>query len=455
MDIEEFYPSISKELLKNTLNWAATITELSKEDEEIILHARKSLLFSLNNNVDSQEPSTWTKKDGLFDVTMGAPDGAEICELVGLFLLQQVKEQFPQLDFGLYRDDGLAAHDKMGGRTMQKTIEKLTDLFGKHGLRITVEPPNIKIVHFLDVTLNLEKNTFCPYRKPNDSTKYVNIRSNHPPTVLKEIPKSINKRLSKISSTEKEFNEAKEVYQQALKESGYEYELKYEKPDNQPKKKKRSKRDILWYNPPFNMAVKTKVGKKFLKLLETHFPKENKLHKILNRNTVKLSYSCMKNVKSIIQSHNAKIRNPEEKAAAKKCTCRNKAKCPLQNECNQKDVIYHATVEEGMRKKYVGCAQNFKKRYYGHTESFRNEANKNNTALSTHIWEQNLNPEPKITWTIVAKASSYNKGSRYCDLCLTEKLVIMKNFSDPEYLNKRTEMAQRCRHRQKFLLQAC
>ena len=106
-----------------------------------------------------------------------------------------------------------------------------------------------------------------------------------------------------------------------------------------------------WYNPPFNMAVKTKVGKKFLKLLETHFPKENKLHKILNRNTVKLSYSCMKNVKSIIQSHNAKIRNQEEKATAKKCTCRNKAKCPLQNDCNQKDVIYHATVEEGMRKK--------------------------------------------------------------------------------------------------------
>ena len=41
---------------------------------------------------------------------MGAPDGAEVCELVGLFLLNEVRNNIPDLNFGLYRDDGLGYH---------------------------------------------------------------------------------------------------------------------------------------------------------------------------------------------------------------------------------------------------------------------------------------------------------------------------------------------------------
>ena len=204
------------------------------------------------------------------------------------------------------------------------------------------------------------------------------------------------------------------------------------------------------------MAVTTKIGKKFLELIDTHFPKKNKLHKLLNRQTVKISYSCTKNIEAIIQTHNAKINNSTKKEKAKKCSCRNKNKCPLDNDCaDQKDVIYHAEMEEGDKRKYVGCAQDFKKRFYGHTESFRNEPSKNKTTLSTHIWEQNLAPNPKIKWSILATAPSYSKGNRYCDLCLTEKLFILKNLNDTSYLNKRSELAQRCRHKAKFLLQYC
>ena len=96
-----------------------------------------------------------------------------------------------------------------------------------------------------------------------------------------------------------------------------------------------------------------------------------------------------------------------------------------------------------------------KKRYYSHKESFRNEASKNKTTLSAHIWDQNLAPEPRIKWSILQHATSYRKGSRYCDLCLTEKLYIMKNFNNTSYLNKRSELAQRCRHRHKHLLKHC
>ena len=45
---------------------------------------------------------------------MGAPDGAEVCEMVGLFLLKEIEENFPQLNTGLYRDDGLAHHNRIG-----------------------------------------------------------------------------------------------------------------------------------------------------------------------------------------------------------------------------------------------------------------------------------------------------------------------------------------------------
>ena len=77
---------------------------------------------------------------------------------------------------------------------------------------------------------------------------------------------------------------------------------------------------------------------------------------------------------------------------------------------------------EGETKKYTGSTTDFKKRFYGHTASFKNKKKKNSTTLSAHIWEANLGPAPKIQWSILAKATSYKRGNRACDLCLTEKL---------------------------------
>ena len=78
-DIEEFYPSISENLLK-TIDYARSFVSISSEEEETIMHFRKSLLFR-NSDI-------WIKKDGNkdFDFTMGSFDGAEICELVGLYI---------------------------------------------------------------------------------------------------------------------------------------------------------------------------------------------------------------------------------------------------------------------------------------------------------------------------------------------------------------------------------
>ena len=123
-------------------------------------------------------------------------------------------------------------------------------------------------------------------------------------------------------------------------------------------------------------------------------------------------------MKSIISSHNAKLLNTNEQEPpreAKMCNCqrRNKHKCPLDNNCkNQFDVIYPAKVLDGdEHKENVGSSVNFKKRWYGHTESFRNSGSQHKTTLSTHVWEQKLNPEPRIKWSIIAKVSSFKKGN--------------------------------------------
>ena len=55
--------------------------------------------------------------------------------------------------------------------------------------------------------------------------------------------------------------------------------------------RRKQKKRIIYYNPPFNMALKTKFGKKFLELISKHFPRHQKLYPILNRNTLKISYS--------------------------------------------------------------------------------------------------------------------------------------------------------------------
>ena len=75
--------------------------------------------------------------------------------------------------------------------------------------------------------------------------------------------------------------------------------------------KNKRKRKIIWFNPPYSMNVKTNIGKIFLQLLEKHFPRHNDLHKIFNKNSVTVTYSCMGSVSSIIASHNHKVLRPQ------------------------------------------------------------------------------------------------------------------------------------------------
>ena len=81
LEIEEFYPSVTKHLMLKAIEHAKLDTSITKQELDIILHARKSLLFSKN------KPWEKTINEPLFDIVMGSYDGAEICELVGLYIL--------------------------------------------------------------------------------------------------------------------------------------------------------------------------------------------------------------------------------------------------------------------------------------------------------------------------------------------------------------------------------
>ena len=78
------------------------------------MHSRQSLLFS-NNDI-------WLKKDNPnFDVTMGNFDVSEVCELVGLYLLNILKRKFGGKNLGLYRDDGLTCFENKSGPELEKS----------------------------------------------------------------------------------------------------------------------------------------------------------------------------------------------------------------------------------------------------------------------------------------------------------------------------------------------
>ena len=108
----------------------------------------------------------------------------------------------------------------------------------------------------------------------------------------------------------------------------------------QTKKKTNRSRKIIYFNPPFCQSVKTNIGKAFFEITNKHCKQNETLNKILNRNNCKLSYSCMSNIKVIIQKHNKKTLNKTNKTEEQNvttnnpsCNCRSKNSCPLDNNC--------------------------------------------------------------------------------------------------------------------------
>ena len=92
----------------------------------------------------------------------------------------------------------------IGGPEIERRKKRIIQIFKAHGLSVVIES-NLKSVQYLDVEFDLRTNSYRPFRKPGSELLYVNRKSNPPPSVLKQIPNGVAKRLSDISSSEEIF----------------------------------------------------------------------------------------------------------------------------------------------------------------------------------------------------------------------------------------------------------
>ena len=71
---------------------------------------------------------TWMKKgSGLFDVTMGAFRGAELCELVGTLLLHKLSQKYDKNNITSHGDDGLTVFKNISFQN-QKILKKFSKI---------------------------------------------------------------------------------------------------------------------------------------------------------------------------------------------------------------------------------------------------------------------------------------------------------------------------------------
>ena len=175
---------------------------------------------------------------------MGSCDGAEICELVDIYILSRLSTIIDKKDCGLYRDDGLLVRRNVSEQQIDRFRKTVIQIFKEIGFLIDIET-NLNIVSLYG--------------------------------------------------------------------------------------------SFMWFNQPFSRNISTNVAKKFPQLLHKHFPPSNSLHKIFDRNTIKLRYCCTQNLGKTIKSHNKKlifliIRYYHAR--------RREKKCPFEGKCRANYVVY-------------------------------------------------------------------------------------------------------------------
>ena len=159
--------------------------------------------------------------DSLFDVAQGSYLGAELRELLGLFVLSGLKYIFEAGNVGLYLDGGMAILLNCFGFKVERLKKQTHAYFKSLGLRITVLSP-LMITDFLDVELNLNDISYMLYRKQNSNIIYINKSSSHSyiKNIIKQIPNINNDRLNKRSSAEENFLKVKSDYELIMEKFG-------------------------------------------------------------------------------------------------------------------------------------------------------------------------------------------------------------------------------------------
>ena len=191
--------------------------------------------------------------------------------------------------------------------------------------------------------------------------------------------------------------------------------------------------------------VKTNVGAKFLRIISRNFPADHPLHKVINKNTVKVSYRCMPNLKKQIDRHNSQVLNTRANLTDAGCNCQvnRRGACPLPGRCTTPSVVYRASVrrhDTHTVDNYTGLTgDKFKTRYNKHQSDIRT-GKRTASKLSSHVCKlRDANIQHNISWDIVARAPAFNPKSRMCRLYLTEAYHIIFTPGGAN-LNKRDKL---------------
>ena len=154
----------------------------------------------------------------------------------------------------------MACFGNISGSQAEQIRKEFTSIFKtEFKLSITCET-NLKIVDLSDVTLNLDTATHEPYNKPNNNPLYININSNQPQNIIKNLLENIQKRISKLSSSTRIFNDSKDFYSNALSASGFQHRIIFEQGNTSATPNKNSERNTIWFNPLYSANATTKIG---------------------------------------------------------------------------------------------------------------------------------------------------------------------------------------------------
>ena len=116
------------------------------------------------------------------------------------------------------------------------------------------------------------------------------------------------------------------------------------------------------YGSPFTKNLYTKMGKSFLSLLDLHFPKNHIHNSIFNRNKMRVSYSCMKKIKLIINNNNMKVLNNTAEIK-ESCNCIYDAQI-TSNQLNYEQKIQIGTTETDFKHRFNNHAKSFNLEHY-------------------------------------------------------------------------------------------
>ena len=156
---------------------------------------------------------------------MGSYDSSQIADLVGLYILNILTRIISPEQLVLYHDNGIIYIPNSNGSITSSIQKMIIRAFKFLGFKIEVS--SNKIVNFLDVALDLSNNSYKPFLKTDQHPSYINVNSNHPKTIIKQVPKAVNLRICKLSTNEKNFKESSKMYIDALKNSGFKEEFRY------------------------------------------------------------------------------------------------------------------------------------------------------------------------------------------------------------------------------------